>query len=331
VHCCYRDAGSTAARIKGTFRQLKLVTSSRLCVVDGYTPAVSVPTLGRDTIVIQLWHALGAIKRFGWQAIDTPAGRTGVQARGLRMHRNYTEIIAGGKGAIADFAQAFACPQNRVAALGLPRMDYLLDELLARRRRDAAAAIRAQCPALGAGRLNILFAPTFRRGELRDEIERHAGELAECFSVEKGNVIVTFHPFSGAEGEVVSGADAGGKQRLIHIPHVKGIDLLELADYVITDYSAIAFEAALLRKKVLFYVPDIEAYRLSPGLNIDPEELFPRITFRDVASLVEFLHRDGHSEDYADSGFWRYCDSYLVQPAVGATERLAAHLVRMIA
>jgi CDP-ribitol ribitolphosphotransferase len=349
AHCCYRDAGSTAERIKGTLRQLKLVASSRLCIVDGYTPAVSVPLLGKDTVVIQLWHALGAIKRFGWQAIGTPAGRTDVQARGLRMHRNYTAIIAGGEGAVVDFAQAFACSENRVAALGLPRMDYLLDDRLAQRRKDVAAAVITQCPALGTGRVNILFAPTFRRGELRDEIERHAWELARRLSAERCNVIVTFHPFSGAEGEVISGADTASEQevapgareavvsseqhapRLIHIPRVKGIDLLELADYVITDYSAIAFEAALLRKKVLFYVPDIEEYRLSPGLNIDPEQLFPLITFRDVAPLVEFLQRDVQAGDYAESGFWRYCDSYLVQPAVGATERLAAHLVRMIA
>ncbi|MDR1184773.1 MAG: CDP-glycerol glycerophosphotransferase family protein, partial [Coriobacteriales bacterium] len=76
----------------------------------------------------------------------------------------------------------------------------------------------------------------------------------------------------------------------------RGIDLLEIADYVITDYSAIAFEAALLRRKVLFYVPDIADYRLSPGLNIDMDELFPLITFGDVASLVEFLQRDVQHE-----------------------------------
>jgi CDP-ribitol ribitolphosphotransferase len=367
ARACYRDTGSTATRIRGTLRQLRLVATSRLCIIDGYTPAVSVPMLGEDTVVIQLWHALGAIKRFGWQAVDTPAGRTGAQAQGLCMHRNYTAILAGGPGAVAVFAQAFSCPEDKIVPLGLPRMDYLLDARLAERRKEVGAAVVAQYPLLNSGRANILLAPTFRRGAQRDEMERHARELAGYLPAEAYNLIVTFHPFSGRKAETVDEADApggpgpagdaeaqgpvtgaegpaggaeaqgsagGGDQRstcLIHIPRVKGIDLLELADYVITDYSAIAFEAALLRKKVLFYVPDIEDYRLSLGLNIDPEQLFPLVTFRDVASLAEFLQRDAQTGDYAASGFWEYCDSYLVQPAVGATERLAAHLVRMIA
>ena len=50
------------------------------------------------------------------------------------------------------------------------------------------------------------------------------------------------------------------------------IDVLSWVDYVVTDYSAVAFEAAVASKKVLFYVPDIEEYRRSPGLNVDPLE-----------------------------------------------------------
>jgi CDP-ribitol ribitolphosphotransferase len=100
---------------------------------------------------------------------------------------------------------------------------------------------------------------------------------------------------------------------------------------VITDYSAIAFEAALLRRKVIFYVPDIEVYRVSPGLNIDPERQFPAITFRDASSLAEFIRRDIRENRYVESGFWQYCDRYLAQPAKGATERLAEYLARMVA
>ena len=36
------------------------------------------------------------------------------------------------------------------------------------------------------------------------------------------------------------------------------IDVLSWVDYVVTDYSAVAFEAAVASKKVLFYVPTFE-------------------------------------------------------------------------
>jgi CDP-ribitol ribitolphosphotransferase len=378
---CYRDSGSTLKRIKGTLRQLRLVATARLCIVDGYTPAVSIPRLSEDTVVIQLWHALGAFKRFGWQAVGTSRGRTQAQARGLCMHRNYTAIMAGGDGARLAFAQAFSCPEDKVIALGLPRMDYLLDKRLSGGRRDVSATVVAQHPQLVGGRTNILFAPTFRRDTSRADVERYVWDLASHLPAKTSNLILSFHPLSNHRGEVAARTGSSGDQSadqggglpvsqseafpsnspvpIFHIPHTRGIDLLEIADYVITDYSAIAFEAALLRRKVLFYVPDIADYRRSPGLNIDVEELFPLITFEDATSLVEFLQRDiryesrrnqenphdiapsvpvtqdvlhdeGHSH-YATSGFWQYCDSYLAQPTTGVTECLAIHLTGMIA
>jgi CDP-ribitol ribitolphosphotransferase len=319
---CYRDTGSFISRVRGTLRQLKLVATSRLCIVDGYTPAVSIPQIDPSTIVVQLWHALGTFKRFGWQAIDTPAGRTKAQAEGLRMHCNYSVIIAGGEGPRAAYAQAFGYPEDRIIPLGMPRMDYLLDD-----------TNLEQYPQLADGRINILFAPTFRREIGGVDVQRHLQELADRLPREMCNLVVSFHPFSRHNGEAIASSSSSSDEcvPIVHIPRAKGIDLLKIADYVITDYSAIAFEAALLHRKVLFYVPDIDAYRLSPGLNIDPEKQFPTISFRDVASLANYIQDDIREEIYAGSGFWSYGDEYLAQPARGATERMVEHLQGMIA
>jgi CDP-ribitol ribitolphosphotransferase len=364
---CYRDTGSLTARVRGTLRQLRLVANSRLCIVDGYTPAVSIPRLDPSTVVVQIWHALGTFKRFGWQALDGEAGRTRAQAEQLMMHRQYSLVIAGGEGPRTAYAQAFDCPESKIIPLGMPRMDYLLDDEPQCERKRIKAAVIEQYPQLANGRVNVLFAPTLRKGNGRANARRHLEELASHLPAETFNLIVAFHPLSthrveGArvEGEPLSrgasdgspdGASDGASHvasdgspdgashvgsdgrapatplaPITHIPHIRGIDLLELADYVVTDYSAIAFEAALLRRKVVFYVPDIVAYRDSPGLNIDPEEQFAPISFRDAASLARFIQRDAHGDLYAASGFWPYCDAYLAQPAQGATARLARRL-----
>jgi CDP-ribitol ribitolphosphotransferase len=280
------------------------------------------------------------------------------------MHRNYTAIIAGGEGIRPVFAEAFSCPMDKVAAVGLPRMDYLLGEQTAAKRKNAGAAILAKYPQLASGRTNILFAPTFRKKADKANSERQLQDLMNRLPAQTSNCIISLHPLSGLTHSVAvqrdsfsasvgAAAPAGAatsssaQTPILHIPGIKGIDLLEIADYVITDYSAIAFEAALLRKKVLFYVPDIAEYRLSPGLNIDLEELFPLITFKDAPSLVEYLQQDARLDDrqdsqrddrhdsrsnshYAASGFWQFCDSYLAQPATGVTERLASYLAEMI-
>ncbi|MDR3037145.1 MAG: CDP-glycerol glycerophosphotransferase family protein [Coriobacteriales bacterium] len=327
VTACYRDSGDTLERITGTYRQLKLVATSKLCIVDGYTPAVSIPRLDPSTVVVQLWHALGAFKRFGWQAVGTRGGRTLAQAQQLKMHRNYTLVIAGGEGARTAFAQAFDCPEDRIVPLGLPRMDYLIDSILSCERKELAADLAGHYPQLVDGRVNVLFAPTFRRKARQINAQNHVRELADALPAQSNNLIVAFHPFSTHRAEAIPHSDA-----ITFIPHTKGIDLLEAADYVVTDYSTIALEAALLYKKVLFYVPDIASYRQAPGLNIDPEKEFPGITFKDAASLAAFIAKDISENCYAESGFWSYCDAYLTGSTVGGTtERLAAQLVRMVA
>ena len=66
-------------------------------------------------------------------------------------------------------------------------------------------------------------------------------------------------------------------------------DALVETDIVVTDYSSIAYEAYVLGKMVLFYVPDIDDYRLSPGLNADPTVLCPKICYRSDKTLSEAL------------------------------------------
>lgn len=53
-----------------------------------------------------------------------------------------------------------------------------------------------------------------------------------------------------------------------------------MADYVVTDYSAITIEAAALEKQIYFYVYDYEQYCESNGLNLDLFELFPTVFLR---------------------------------------------------
>ena len=70
---------------------------------------------------------------------------------------------------------------------------------------------------------------------------------------------------------------------------VPTIDLLHSADYVITDYSTVAFEAGYANRRVLFYVPDIEEYRVSPGLNIDPLQELPTLSFTNAKGVARVV------------------------------------------
>lgn len=109
--------------------------AARFGVIDRYDPVISLldfacePTALRGAqhlefpavpVVIQLWHAFGAFKKFGYQAIDVAEGHTAEEAAAFKIHRNNSWVICSGEGARTAFAEAFACPVERVLPIGRP-------------------------------------------------------------------------------------------------------------------------------------------------------------------------------------------------------------------
>ena len=263
-----------------TVRQLKWARTSSVVVLDGYIPAVSVPKPRPGVTVIQLWHAMGAIKRFGYQCLDTPDGRSSTSARVLRMHRNYDWIVVGGPWAVNDLAAAFDAPVEKVLPLGLPRLDYLCAPAFEGQRDEMRTRILGEFPLLANGRKNVVYAPTFRRNDFSFGMHelQQALEFVGDFPF---NFVYAGHPLED-EGDPLclpenTLADTG----------FRTIDLLLVADCVITDYSAIAYEAAALGVPVFFSVSDIEEYRISPGLNVDPLADYPECSFENLKRTLK--------------------------------------------
>ena len=67
------------------------------------------------------------------------------------------------------------------------------------------------------------------------------------------------------------------------------MDLLAACDYLITDYSAIAIEGAVLSRPTWYFVYDYEEYREKNGMNIDLFEVMPGCVFRDGQELMHRL------------------------------------------
>ena len=306
-------------------RDIFLVATSRACILDGYHPAVSIPKIDQALLVVQLWHALGAIKRFGWQTVGLRTGRPEKMAQSLSMHANYSVVIASGEGCISSYTEAFRYPKEKVVTAGIPRMDYLLSLDRSAQNLFEHETADAENLLMTSGKTNVLYVPTFRdRQNDAEWIKAQTLQLASCLSARRCNLLIKKHPFSS------DSTISDSQSHLIHLPKYQSIELLKFADYVVTDYSAIAFEAALIRKKVLFFVPDIDTYRAAPGLNIDVEKLFPHICFRSAEDLALFIARDQTEDLYGSAGFWKFCDDYLISDPEGSTERIAQLIMERI-
>ena len=208
----------------------------------------------RKPVILQVWHAFGAFKKFGFQSVDTPEGHSADFTSTFNIHRNYSWVFCSGEGARPSFAEAFSYPIERVVAMDRPEYDEL-----AAKARERAERRAAREP----GPLKVLMAPTLRINEdsahpFRDLYEQRASFEKAVADACGATVQWSFHPLESklpAPGNVS--------------------DQLLACDCVVTDYSSIVYEAYLLGIPALFYVPDIQSYRVSPGLNTDPSTTCP--------------------------------------------------------
>ena len=111
--------------------------TSGLVIVDNAWLPVHVAPHRAGTTVVQVWHAAGALKRFG---ADTLGGLEEPEATFL--HRHYDYAIASGEAGRGPWSRALRTPLERVLPLGTPRTDLFYDEaaLAAAKARVLAAA-----------------------------------------------------------------------------------------------------------------------------------------------------------------------------------------------
>ena len=237
-----------------TLRQMHHIAESKVILLDGYCLLISVLPKLKNKKVVQVWHSLAAIKKFGHQNIGRPGGRDPVLARALKLHRNYDEVLAPGKAMGKLFAEAFNVEEERIRILGLPRI-----EILSKGEDIDLFKVYEKYPQIE-GKKIILYAPTFRRGKGLD-----LRGIMEAFNLEDKVLVIKRH----SEDKGVNSAD---NPNIIIDSIFPSTTWLNICEKLITDYSAISLEGALLDKELYIYQPDVEEYGEEVGLNIDFRE-----------------------------------------------------------
>ncbi|HEU4671360.1 MAG TPA: CDP-glycerol glycerophosphotransferase family protein [Candidatus Limnocylindrales bacterium] len=228
---------------------------ARLFVVDNAYLPVHVAPHRRRTTVVQVWHATGALKRFG-----ADAARPLAEPERRFLHRHYDYVVASGEPAREPYSRALRTPLERVLALGAPRTDFLVDPaaLAAARERVLAAH-----PAL-AGRKVVLYAPTFRG---RGRGKRAAGTLdavrLRALLPPEHALVLKTHPNLDPSLTATTGFD------VVLDPAAEIDHAFAASDVLVTDYSSSVFEWALLRRPLVLLVPDLAEYEADPGLYLD--------------------------------------------------------------
>lgn len=258
--------------------QMVDIAKSKVIIVDGYNLPVSLLKHKKGTKVIQQWHALGAIKKFGYQSIGKVDGINPKVAKILKMHAGYDYVISGSEGMNKYFAEAFNVPEDKVLAIGTPSIDFL-------KKVDPKVTknIYKKYPEMK-NKINVLYSPTFR-----NEKNYNYQELIDNTDFNKVNLIITNHFKVEEKAE---------DQRIIAIDskEFSTFDILKMVDYVITDYSALMIDAAVINKKILLYVYDFEQYDKNNGVNLDLLNEFSTITYKEADKLMNVINKDKYDK-----------------------------------
>ena len=135
------------------------LATARVFIVDDYFFPMYVINPRRGTMRIQVWHAAGAFKKFGYSVLEKSFGADPDLVAKVRIHSNYDLALVSSMSVAPHYAEAFAAsPEIFTASLGIPRTDLLTDPT---RRAAAEARVRSRYPAIE-GRKVVLYAPTFR-------------------------------------------------------------------------------------------------------------------------------------------------------------------------
>lgn len=149
----------------------------------------------------------------------------------------------------------------------------------------------------------ILYCPTFRKEE--EAFTEALKRLTEAVDYENYNFVVKLHPLSKAsvEGNAVS-ADG-----------FSSFEMLFAADYVISDYSCIVYEAAVRHIPLYFYNFDMELYADGRGLALDYEHEVPGVVSGEAKEIIAAIE----TKEYDMDALKRFADKY-VTPVRHATK-----------
>jgi CDP-ribitol ribitolphosphotransferase len=284
-------------------RGMFYLCTSRLFIVDNAYFPIHVAAHRPETTVIQVWHAAGALKRFGLDG-------TAVEQKAERafLHRHYDYVVVAGEPSRAPYASALRTPIDRVLALGTPRTDFFFDEAAMRAARER---LLARYPQLRDRRV-VLYAPTFRgRGEARHAASGFDAVRLRSRLPDTHALVLKTHPNLDPAATPVEGYDA-----VIH-PADEINEVFTVADVLVTDYSSSLYEWALLRRPLVLLVPDLDAYAADPGLYLDYRTEMIGTQVTDTDGVAAAILADGFDPAAHDAFVARYlgaCDG-------GATRR----------
>lgn len=288
--------------LKYSIRFMRLYAKADLVFIcDNFLP-VSACKKRKGTTVIQLWHGCGAFKKFGYDtAGDIPKYYKG------NVYKNYDVVTVSSSKCIKPFSSAMRLDESVFRPIGVSRTDIYFDEDFI---NESTEMFYKENPKARSKKV-VLWAPTFR------------GNPANPYLVgEKAVMNLAASLFESNEWYLVTKSHPHMKKSVIpetesDLPTER---IFPAADLLITDYSSVIYEYALLKKPILIFAPDLENYKSERGFYLDIEDLPAEIITESEKLNLKAV--EGAAERFNESDTDAFLEKYMTACDGKATDRI---------
>lgn len=246
-----------------------ILFKSKVVITDNYFLMTSVLNRRPQTTCIQVWHANGSLKKFGLEDVTNQNRPASDISRFKKVYRSF-DFVTVGSDAMADvFKKSFGIRDGQLLKTGVPLTDVYYEEHKPELKHKWPKKI-------------ILYAPTFRDYDMQSfRLPFTEEQLTNALNGEY-MLLVKLHP------AVLHHISASFESELIkNVSDMRLHDLLKAADILITDYSSVPFEFALLNKPIFFFTYDLEEYDQKRGLIDNYTSVIPGKACHDSEALLE--------------------------------------------
>lgn len=255
-----------------------------------------------DQVYIQCWHGT-PLKRLGYD-IEGPGGNTLGSTKKVRKQysndaKRYSYMLSPSPFCTEKFTSAFNLKElfperNIIVEEGYPRNDFLSNFT----EKDVEQIKeRLELPK---DKKVILYAPTWRDNQhvlgkgFTLDVQLDLKEMQKALGDEY-IVLMRLHYL------IANHLDLEGVQDFAYdVSKLDDInDLYAISDMLITDYSSVFFDYAILKRPMMFYMYDLEEYKNDiRDFYIDLEELPGPIVETQESLVEEILNSGGYNRKY---------------------------------
>jgi len=276
------------------------MATAKVLLVDDYIGLIYKIPRREDNYLIQVWHACGAFKTFGFSRLGRPGGPKQKNSD----HRNYDFCTVSSSEICKYYAEGFGLSLEKVIPTGVPRTDIFFSEAYKEKARED---FYSKYPDLKDKKI-VLFAPTFRgNGKKSGFYPENRFDFIKLYEHFNGEyvIIIKHHPFVNNRVEIP--AEYEGK--IIDMSENEELnELLFITDVLITDYSSVVFEASLLDIPMLFYSFDLQNYIATRGFYYEYDSFVPGKIVYNMDSLIEAIENKDFESEKIDAFKHKFFD-----------------------